>query len=82
MTRRLSPLRRAYLLGFRRGVNRALAKMGRRAQAWEEAEAGFRKCLEIEPEDGPSGVFLARVAHFREHPPAPGWNGVWALETK
>jgi class 3 adenylate cyclase len=53
-----------------------------RAQAWEEAEAGFRKCLEIEPEDGPSGVFLARVAHFREHPPAPGWNGVWALETK
>jgi class 3 adenylate cyclase len=53
-----------------------------RAQAWEEAEAGFRKCLEIEPEDGPSDVFLARVAHFREHPPAPGWNGEWALETK
>jgi adenylate cyclase len=53
-----------------------------RAQAWEEAEAGFRKCLEIGPEDGPSEVFLARVAHFREHPPAPGWKGVWALETK
>jgi class 3 adenylate cyclase len=53
-----------------------------RVQAWEEAEAGFRKCLEIEPEDGPSAVFLARVAHFHEHPPAPGWNGDWALETK
>jgi class 3 adenylate cyclase len=53
-----------------------------RAQAWAEAEAGFRHCLEIEPEDGPSEVFLARVAHFRAEPPGADWNGVWALATK
>lgn len=53
-----------------------------RGQAWAEAEAGFGKCLAIDPEDGPSQVFLARIAQFRDHPPGPGWNGAWALETK
>ena len=53
-----------------------------RAQAWEEAEGGFQKCLSIDAEDRPSQVFLARIAHFRDHPPAADWNGSWALETK
>jgi hypothetical protein len=34
--RRLSPLQRAYWLGYRRGLNRALAKMACKAQAWED----------------------------------------------
>lgn len=53
-----------------------------RDQAWAEAEAGFGKCLAIDPEDGPSQVFLARIADFREHPPGPEWNGAWALQAK
>jgi adenylate cyclase len=53
-----------------------------RAQAWSDAEAGFRKCLELDPEDAPSKTFLARIAQLREHPPGAEWNGVWALETK
>src|SRR5437763_796405 len=48
-----------------------------RAQAWEAAEAGFGKCLAIDPEDRPSQIFLARIAHFREQPPAVDWNGAW-----
>ena len=33
-----------------------------RQQGWEEAEAGFSKCLAIDPEDGPSRVFVSRIA--------------------
>jgi class 3 adenylate cyclase len=53
-----------------------------RRQGWEEAEAGFGKCLAIDPEDGPSRVFVSRIAHFRSQPPSADWNGAWALESK
>jgi adenylate cyclase len=53
-----------------------------RGQAWEEAAAGFRRCLAIRPDDPPSRLLLARIETFREHPPAPDWGGVWALEAK
>jgi adenylate cyclase len=53
-----------------------------RAQSWQDAEAGFRRCLEIEPQDGPSQVFLGRITHFREYPPTADWNGAWALASK
>jgi adenylate cyclase len=59
-----------------------MALVAYRAQAWEEAEAGFAKCLAIDPDDPPSKVFLSRIAHFREHPPANDWTGAWALESK
>jgi len=41
-----------------------------RRQAWNEARAGFTNCLEIAPHDGPSRVFLDRIAEF--HAAAPG----------
>lgn len=53
-----------------------------RVQEWEEADAGFGKCLELDPADGPSRVFLARVAHFREQPPSADWTDAWALDKK
>src|SRR4051794_2690115 len=53
-----------------------------RRQAWEEAEAGFGKCLALDPEDGPSRVFVSRIAQFRSQPPSADWNGAWALESK
>ena len=53
-----------------------------RQQSWEEAEAGFGKCLAIDPEDGPSRVFVSRIAQFRAQPPGADWNGAWALESK
>src|SRR5258708_4827204 len=53
-----------------------------RAQDWEAAASGFRNCLAITPDDGPSKTLLARIAHFRDQSPAADWNGVWSLVTK
>ena len=60
----------------------AVALAAYRAREWEKAASGFRACLAITPEDEPSKVFLGRVAHFREEPPAADWPGVWELKTK
>ena len=53
-----------------------------RAQDWDAAEAAFRKCLAIEPQDPPSQVMLARIAAFRQTPPEAGWDGVWVALSK
>ena len=52
------------------------------AQDWDTAEATFRECLEIRPNDGPSRVFLERVQALRRNPPSKDWNGVWQLVEK
>ena len=57
------------LVAYRRGV-------------WEEARAGFERCLAIAPCDAPSKVFLHRIADFRAAEPCADWNGIWALEQK
>jgi class 3 adenylate cyclase len=53
-----------------------------RRQAWHDARAGFANCLDIMPDDGPSRVFLDRIAEFQAATPGPGWNGVWTLADK
>lgn len=53
-----------------------------RRAAWKEAQAGFEACLSIVPCDGPSKVFLSRIAGFCTNPPSADWNGVWALAEK
>jgi adenylate cyclase len=53
-----------------------------RTQDWDAAEAAFRECLAIEPEDQPSEVMLARIAAFRQAPPGIGWDGVWVALSK
>ncbi|MBI2752764.1 MAG: hypothetical protein HYX46_04520 [Betaproteobacteria bacterium] len=50
--------------------------------AWAEAEAAFRACLEIAPDDGPSQTLLSRIAHLAVDPPSDDWNGVWTLSEK
>ncbi len=50
-----------------------------RAAKWDEAEAGFRKCLELSPNDGPSRSFLDRLPGMRVKPPRPDWAGAWDL---
>ena len=52
------------------------------AQEWDLAEAIFRECLQIRPNDGPSRVFLERIQVLRRNPPAKDWNGVWQLVEK
>jgi len=53
-----------------------------RRQAWADADAELRASLAIAPHDGPARVFLERVTYWAQHPPAPDWNGVWALTEK
>jgi class 3 adenylate cyclase len=49
-----------------------------RAGEWDLAEQHFRACLAAAPADGPSRVFLDRVARLREAPPS-SWDGVWSI---
>jgi adenylate cyclase len=53
-----------------------------RARDWDGAEQAFNDCLKLVPEDGPSQVFLARVAAFRAGPPPADWGGVWVAAGK
>ena len=42
----------------------------------------FTKALKIDPEDGPSKVYLARCKHYLESPPPEDWDGVFVMTTK
>ena len=53
-----------------------------RSQSWDLAQARFGEGLKINPEDRPSKLFIARLQHFREHPPASDWDGVWRFQEK
>ena len=48
-----------------------------RQQDWDEAQAHFESCLQISTEDGPSRLFVERIAHLRSTPPPSNWDGVW-----
>jgi adenylate cyclase len=53
-----------------------------RDQRWADAEEQFKHCLELRPNDGPSLVYLDRVAMLRDDPPGENWDGVWVMKTK
>jgi adenylate cyclase len=53
-----------------------------RAADWSAAAAHFEACLALGPHDGPSKVFLERVAMLRRNPPPPEWDGTWTMTVK
>jgi len=53
-----------------------------RKQQWDEAQAGFQRCLQIAPDDGPAKLFLERIGHLRTAPPGKDWDGAWTLSEK
>jgi class 3 adenylate cyclase len=60
-------------------------EQGRRAflaQEWDLAEAAFRECLQVRPNDGPSQVLIERIQMLRQNPPGKDWNGAWQLVEK
>lgn len=53
-----------------------------REQKWGEAETGFKRCLEISPDDGPATVFLARISALRIQDLPEDWDGVYVMTGK
>ena len=49
---------------------------------WDEAIRLFEHALGIDPDDGPSDVYLNRAKQFRENPPPDDWDGVFVMTTK
>ncbi|MGN3974760.1 adenylate/guanylate cyclase domain-containing protein [Tsuneonella sp. SYSU-LHT278] len=45
---------------------------------WTGALRVFEKAVEIEPDDHPSALMLARARTLAANPPGPGWDGIWA----
>jgi len=85
------PVRIYELLGRRGEVPAARLEMRQqyeeglaayRRRDWDQALAAFERSLQLQPEDAPSKIFLERVRHLRENPPAADWDGVWQLTRK
>jgi len=53
-----------------------------RQMRWDEAGAFFRQAIAADPADGPSRTYIERCRSFKETPPPPGWDGVFAMKTK
>lgn len=53
-----------------------------RKQEWQTATQLFTDCLACQPNDGPSQLFLKRIAVFKENPPAQDWAGIWIFDSK
>ena len=49
---------------------------------WDEAIRAFERALSIDPNDGPSDVYLERANEFKKTPPPDDWDGVFVMKTK
>ncbi len=49
---------------------------------WDEAIKAFELALRIDPDDGPSALYLDRSKKYRENPPPADWDGVFVMTTK
>ncbi|QPJ62321.1 MAG: CHASE2 domain-containing protein [Candidatus Nitronauta litoralis] len=49
---------------------------------WEKAIILFKKALEIDPDDGPSKILIARCHELEQSPPEEQWQGVYTLSSK
>jgi len=53
-----------------------------RRRAWDDAQQRFETCLRIAADDGPSQLFLNRIAQLRTAELPADWDGVWRLTEK
>lgn len=49
---------------------------------WDKAMEFFKQALEIDPNDGPSKLYLERCELYKENPPPDDWDGVFTMTTK
>ena len=53
-----------------------------RAQKWDDAEQTIFALSQQDPERLIYKIYLDRIAYFRNHPPGPGWDGVFTHTSK
>ena len=53
-----------------------------RQQHWDEAENLLLELQQARPEEKMWGIFLERVAEYRDHPPGDDWDGVKKFDSK
>lgn len=51
-------------------------------RAFAEAESGFKRTLELRPDDGPSKFYLEQIKYFVAHPASAEWLGEIDLREK
>lgn len=53
-----------------------------RQQKWDKAILLFESGLKLDPEDGPSQIFIDRCKNYKNTPPQSDWNAVHNLDEK
>lgn len=53
-----------------------------KAMKFKEALKTFQEALKIEPNDGPTRLYIARCVELSKNPPPPDWDGVFTMTTK
>ena len=64
------------LASFREGINEF------RAQRWGNATQAFQACLEFNPEDKLSDIYIERCQYMEVNPPGDDWDGRWVMTEK
>lgn len=64
------------LASFREGINEF------RAQRWSNATQAFQACLEFNPEDKLSDIYIERCKYMELNPPGDDWDGRWVMTEK
>ena len=49
---------------------------------WDDAIKYFTEALKLDPEDGPSKLYLQRSSDYKKTPPPDDWDGVFTMTTK
>ena len=60
--------------------NKGLAKY--KECEWGNAISFFKQALEINPQDGPSKLYVERCEYFIANPPPADWDGVFTMTSK
>ncbi|OIQ69697.1 hypothetical protein GALL_487000 [mine drainage metagenome] len=53
-----------------------------RAQNWTQAQQAFEQLHQQAPDRLLYTLYLERIAHFAQNPPAPDWDGTYTFLTK
>ncbi len=72
----VSPIKYRVLELFKQGVEQY------RQREFSEALPFFQQALKVDPQDGPSRVYLERCELYIAQPPDDNWDGVWTLTEK